>query len=103
MHGDGRLAITPGGENNHSNRRQAVNVSSPTARHNAAFSGGMWDYSGEGESEWKPFEYLSLFLSPLTFLTSLYFFLSLVAFTLLPPFHLVAFPPFPPISMQYSA
>lgn len=36
---DGRLAITPGGENNHSNRRQAVNVSSPTARHNAPFSG----------------------------------------------------------------
>lgn len=34
-----RLAIAPGGENNHSSRRQAVNVSSPTARHNAPFSG----------------------------------------------------------------
>lgn len=56
------------GENNHSNRRQVVNVSSPTARHNAPVSGGggvegrvggggvrgLWDYSGEAVSEWKP-------------------------------------------------
>lgn len=50
---DGSSAITPGGENNHSNRRQAVNVSSPTAKHNAPSSRGC-GITLEAQSEWKP-------------------------------------------------
>lgn len=93
---DSGLAITPAGENNHSNRRQAVNVSSPTARHNVPFSwvgAGVWDYSGEAESEWKPLNILLLSLSPLTFLPLfLSPFRSCVDFTFLPPFFCVSVP-----------
>lgn len=83
---DSRLAITPGRENNHSTRRQAVNVSSPTVRHNALFSGEMWDYSGEAESERKPLEIRLSFCLPWPFYLS--FFLSAVLLLISPCCHL---------------
>lgn len=94
---DSRLAITPGRENNHSTRRQAVNVSSPTVRHNALFSGEMWDYSGEAESERKPLEIRLSFCLPWPFYLS--FFLSAVLLLISPCCHLFKSFAIPPISL----
>lgn len=93
---DSRLAITPGRENNHSTRRQAVNVSSPTVRHNALFSGEMWDYSGEAESERKPLEIRLSFCLPWPFYLS--FFLSVVLLLISPCCHLFTLLHFPHFS-----